>query len=92
MRPWRTKTYGKVILSFQVSLEHLEQSCPLQPGLQLHLLGRTHLPPFRHGDEHTAVNSKINKYTSTGELIYQNTTITFNGKKKSGSICANTAR
>lgn len=35
--------------------DHLEQSGPLHPGLQWHLLGRMHRPPFRQGDEHTAV-------------------------------------
>lgn len=33
---------------------YLEQSCPLHPGLQWHLLGRMHRPPLRQGDEHTA--------------------------------------
>lgn len=36
--------------------DHLEQSCPLHPGLQWHLLGLMHRPPFWQGDEHTAEN------------------------------------
>lgn len=42
-------------------VNHLEQSCPLHPGLQWHLLGRMHLPPFRQGEEHTAVDTHIHK-------------------------------
>lgn len=46
---------------------YLEQSCPVHPGLQWHLFGLMHLPPFKHGDEHTA-ERKTMKYIKAALL------------------------
>lgn len=68
---WRSRSS----FSCCIFVAHLEQSCPLQPEVQLHLFGLMHLPPFRQGDEHTAAEkgkrhsySKYNQVVDTSSL------------------------
>lgn len=44
--------------SLRGGLNYLEQSFPIQPGLQWHLSGRMQRPLLRQGEEHTAAGNK----------------------------------
>ena len=63
----RMRLVVSVCVCVCVFLRHLEQSCPLQPWLQWHLLGRMQRPPFRQGAAHTAVDRDNN--SSGGSVV-----------------------
>lgn len=74
--------WGRCFIAY---LNYLEQSFPIQPGLQWHLFGRMQRPLLRQGEEHTAAGSK----EEAADIGGAKTTLGLTGRHRRAHRCGN---